>query len=194
MTKKNQSKKHFQSSSLPPNKQGESGNQTEKKNPVPSLSLSNYSQNMTATIQSVQPEQLSLDAYDHIQKCLATMKKNTLEQEDLNAVLRLSQHLRVFGLLSAIGYVNQSNDQEGKVRQRTVPIWKCLIEQLFQPEQLKTLLKLTAIPESFTAKQLMEAMQTIARDEPQNYMSMWRKSLMIANYWNFWARAYSHSV
>jgi hypothetical protein len=55
----------------------------------------------------VQPEQMSLDAYGHIQKYLEICNKAKLDKEDLTAVLRLSQHLRVFGLLSAVGYVNQ---------------------------------------------------------------------------------------
>ncbi|MFW6296300.1 MAG: hypothetical protein ACOC04_03815 [Halothece sp.] len=141
--------------------------------------------------QTVKPEQVSLDAHTHIQKYLKDSQKTGLEQEDLNAVLRLSQHLRVFGLLSAVGYINQSNDQEGKVRKRTVPVWKCLLEQLFEPKELQALLQLEEVPNSFTEKQLMEAVKEMADKHPSEYMSMWRKSLVIANHWNFWARAYA---
>ena len=89
-------------------------------------SVKSQDPNPTPSSLRVQPEQMSLTAHGHIQKYLKSEGKEHLEQEDLNAVLRLSQHLRIFGLLSAVGYINQSNDQEGKVRLRTVPVWKSL--------------------------------------------------------------------
>lgn len=126
----------------------------------------------------VQPEQMSLDAYGHIQKYLKSFNKTKLDKEDLTAVLRLSQHLRVFGLLSAVGYVNQSNAQEGKVRERTVPVWQSLIGQLLDKDNPPT------------GRQLMQKVEQMARNEPSKYMATWRSSLSLANYWNFWARAY----
>lgn len=126
----------------------------------------------------VQPEQMSLDAYGHIQKYLKSFNKAKLDKEDLTAVLRLSQHLRVFGLLSAVGYVNQSNAQEGKVRERTVPVWQSLLGQLLDKDNPPT------------GKQLMEIVVEMTKNEPSRYMATWRSSLSLANYWNFWARAY----
>ena len=126
----------------------------------------------------VQPEQMSLDAYGHIQKYLKTCNKTKLDKEDLTAVLRLSQHLRVFGLLSAVGYVNQSNAQEGKVRERTVPVWQSLLGQLLDKDN------------PLKDKQLMEKVVEMTKNEPSQYMATWRSSLSLANYWNFWARAY----
>ena len=126
----------------------------------------------------VQPEQMSLDAYGHIQKYLKTCSKTKLDKEDLTAVLRLSQHLRVFGLLSAVGYVNQSNAQEGKVRERTVPVWQSLLGQLLDKDN------------PLKDKQLMEKVVEMAKNQPSHYMATWRSSLSLANYWNFWARAY----
>ena len=126
----------------------------------------------------VQPEQMSLDAYGHIQKYLKSFNKTKLDKEDLTAVLRLSQHLRVFGLLSAVGYVNQSNAQEGKVRERTVPVWQSLLGQLLDKDNPPK------------GKQLMEKVVEMAKNQPSQYMATWRSSLSLANYWNFWARAY----
>lgn len=129
--------------------------------------------------QRIQPNKMSLDAHEHIQNYLKANQKSLLNKEDLNAILRLSQHLRVFGLLSAVGYINQSNDQEGKVRKRTVPIWKSLLGQLLETEP------------SITNQELMEKVIVMNREEPSQYMANWRKSLILTNHWNFWARAYS---
>lgn len=126
----------------------------------------------------VQPEQMSLNACQHIQKYLKSCNKTKLDKEDLTAVLRLSQHLRVFGLLSAVGYVNQSNAQEGKVRERTVPVWQSLLGQLLNEDNPPT------------GRQLMQKVEQMARHQPSEYMATWRSSLILANHWNFWARAY----
>jgi hypothetical protein len=125
---------------------------------------------------SVRPEQTSLSAHRHIQNYLDGQP--TLAEDDLTAVLRLSQHLRVFGLLSAVGYVNQSNDQNGKVRQRTVPVWESLLGQLVDEQH----------PPSRQA--LMTQIVTMAEKEPEKYMATWRRALIMAQHWNFWARAY----
>jgi hypothetical protein len=127
----------------------------------------------------VNPEQMSLTAHQHIQTYLTISAKTAIDKEDLNAILRLSQHLRVFGLLSAAAYVNQTNAQEGKVRSRTVPVWKSLLGQLIDPQN----------PPS--EKELREAMVKMAQEEPEKYIATWRKVMMLSNYWNFWARAYS---
>ncbi len=123
------------------------------------------------------PEQMSLSACEHIQKYMGD--RTELSKEDLNAVLRLSQHLRVFGLLSATGYINQSNDQEGKVRLRTVPVWLSLLGQLIDEDNPPN------------RRQLMETVKQMAQDNPSEYMINWRRSLILANHWNFWARAYA---
>ncbi|MBF2019457.1 MAG: hypothetical protein IGR93_04910 [Hydrococcus sp. C42_A2020_068] len=128
---------------------------------------------------SVKPEQMSLSACQHIQNYLEKRNQKELDKNDLNAVLRLSQHLRVFGLLSAIGYINQSNDQEGEVRKRTVPVWSCLLGQLILENP------------SPDRKKLMEAVKEMADKEPTKYMIYWRKAMILANHWNFWARAYA---
>jgi hypothetical protein len=124
----------------------------------------------------IQPEEMSLLAHGHIQAYLDN--RINISDEDLTAVLRLSQHLRVFGLLSAVGYINQTNDQEGRVRERTVPVWRSLLSQSI----------LGAATDD--SKQLMEAVVTMAKDRPREYMTTWRKSLVLTNHWNFWARAY----
>jgi len=131
----------------------------------------------------VRAESLSLDAHSHVQKYLQNHKKSAFSKEDLNATLRLSQHLRIFGLLSAVGYINQSNAQGGKVREQTVPVWGCLLGQLLrQPVDIN---------QSEDCKRLMEFVIEMSRNQPARYMAMWRKSLILAQHWNFWARAYS---
>lgn len=126
----------------------------------------------------VQPEQMSLNAHQHIQQYLETANRIAINKEDLNAVLRLSQHLRIFGLLSAAGYVNQSNAQEGRVRERTVPVWESLLGQLINQND----------PPS--RRQLMEEVKEMAKNRSPEYMLNWRRAMMLSNHWNFWARAY----
>lgn len=133
---------------------------------------------------NVKPEEMSLMAHDHIQAYLQGYDKTEMDKEDLNAVLRLSQHLRVFGLLSAIGYLNQSNAQENnQVRLRTVPVWGCLLNHLLGHPVAQLGPK--------ERKDLMTEIVKITQNEPGKYMALWRKSLVLAEQWNFWARAYS---
>jgi hypothetical protein len=121
----------------------------------------------------INPEQMSLSAHAHIQQY-----KKVLEEDDLTAVLRLSQHLRVFGLLSAVGYINQKNDQGGKIRERTVPVWESLLGQLIDEKNPPK------------RQDLMKEVVQMAKDNPAEYMATWRRSLVLAQHWNFWARAY----
>ncbi len=124
----------------------------------------------------IKPEQMSLAAHSHIQKILTN---GTLTEEDVNSVQRLSQHLRVFGLLSAAGHINQSNQQKGKIKERTVPIWTPLLAQLLRKDL------------NIHPKELMNAVVKIAQAETDNnYMLQWRRSLELSQHWNFWARAY----
>lgn len=125
----------------------------------------------------VKPEQMSLTAHQHIQTYLGP--NTAISKEELNAILRLSQHLRVFGLLSAAAYVNQTNAQGGIVRSRILPVWKSLLGQLINPET----------PPS--EEELREMVVQMAKNEPEKYMTIWRKAMILSNHWNFWARAYS---
>ncbi|MDB9536655.1 hypothetical protein PN451_12600 [Dolichospermum planctonicum CS-1226] len=128
----------------------------------------------------VLPEKMSLFAHEHIQKYLQKYKKQKLDKNDLTAVLRLSQHLRVFGLLSAVGYLNQANAQGGEVRERTVPVWESLLGQMVAVDKNQPPNK----------EQLMRQIVEMTGRQPQEYILTWRKSLLLANHWNFWARAY----
>ncbi|WP_243406935.1 hypothetical protein [Cuspidothrix issatschenkoi] len=129
----------------------------------------------------VLPEQMSLSAHEHIQKYLKIYNKQKLDKNDLTAVLRLSQHLRVFGLLSAVGYLNQANAQDNnEVRKRTVPVWESLLGQMVAVDK-------NQLPNK---EELMTQIVEMTRNRPQEYMLTWRKSLLLANHWNFWARAY----
>ena len=124
----------------------------------------------------IKPEQMSLAAHSHIQKILDDEK---LTIEDLNAIYRLSQHLRTFGLLSAVGYINQSSSKtEGKIRERTLPIWKSLLAQLLNQA------------EDIDPKKLMNTVISYANNRPDIYMLQWRRSLELSHHWIFWARAY----
>lgn len=133
--------------------------------------------------EGVKPEQMSLNGHKHITKFLETQKKTAVTKEDLNAALRLSQHLRVFGLLSAVGYINQSNAQGGKVRERTVPVWGSLLGQ-FLGKEIDT-----ENPQQ--CRELMKYVEEMADNRPAEYMATWRESLVIAKQWNFWGRAYA---
>lgn len=126
----------------------------------------------------VRPEHLSLLAHKHIQSYMQSQNSEGLTRDDLTAVLRLSQHLRVFGLLSAVGYINQSNQQSGKVRERTVPVWTDLLRQLVNEQ------------DSIPPKELMRIIQEKANQNPKEYLALWRRALILSNHWNFWARAY----
>lgn len=125
----------------------------------------------------IQPEQMSLTAHQHIQYYLNSCNQEGLSKEELTAVYRLSQHLRIFGLLSASGYINQSNTT-GEIRKQTIPVWESLLGQL---------LNKTNPPER---KQLMIRILKMVEENPAQYMNIWRRSLILSHHWNFWARAY----
>lgn len=175
-------KKYKQSSQSSKNPQSQASTSSvaavPPKSPQPKSTSSQNSQEGFSPIQRqpVQPEQMSLVAHQHIQCYLNS--RPALTDNDLTAVLRLSQHLRVFGLLSAAGYVNQSNSQGGEVRERTVPVWESLLGQLVDE----------ANPPD--RRNLMERVIALANNQPGEYMALWRKALVLANHWNFWARAY----
>ena len=124
---------------------------------------------------SVRPEEMSLKAYGHIQACLN--QRSHLSKKEVNAVLLLSQHLRVFGLLSAVGYLNHGKD--GEKKQFIKPMWLPLLWRLVCDEQ----------PQG-SEKELMIKVEQMTRNEPPLYMVTWRKSLIWSNYWNFWAKAH----
>jgi hypothetical protein len=129
------------------------------------------------TSSPVKPEEMSLKAHQHIQDCLARLESSTLSKDDVTAVLRLAQHLRVFGLLSAVGYLKHSKD--GKVQERTKPMWLPLLWRLvFDNQPLGE-------PEA-----LMQEVQRRAQEDPRFYMVTWRRAMNFSNHWNFWAKAY----
>lgn len=188
MSKKNQSSQ-FPKGKKPANfsesaAQEKSPNAATNSNPVINQNLVTPSQQSLGKSSAVQPEQMSLTAHQHIQEYLKAASKANIEKEDLNAVLRLSQHLRVFGLLSAVGYLNQSNSQENnETRKRTVPVWGLLLGKMLG----KTINSSNALER----RELMETVAEMARQNPGEYMATWRKSLILAEQWNFWARAYT---
>jgi hypothetical protein len=79
--------------------------------------------------------------------------------------------------------VNQSNAQKGKVRDRTVPVWASLLGQMLGKE--------IDTQDSLQRRELMEFVQQMANTQPGDYMASWRKSMMLSEQWNFWARAYA---
>lgn len=124
----------------------------------------------------VQPEQLSLLAHDHIQKLLNG--RDRLSKGQVTSVQQLSQHLRVHGLLSAAAFFRQTNSQEGKNRQANKEVWEVLLGHLVNH---------TSPPKGMT---LTQVVQKLASDTPPDYLVLWRKSLLLTNHWNFWAKAY----
>lgn len=181
MSKKNKSSQFPGGQLNAPNKPNVSVNQVTPNHVTNTATITSQNQdNLPAG--EVKPEQNSLVAYQHIQTYLQLSKKSDMDKEDLNAVLRLSTHLRIFGLLSAVAYVNQQNAQEGKVRERTVPVWSTLLGALLhQP---------TDFNDYQSRRILMETVVKMARENPAEYMTNWRKSIILADQWNFWARAY----
>jgi hypothetical protein len=134
--------------------------------------------------ETIQPEEMSLTAHRHIKKCMGT--KGYLDKDETTAVQRLSQHLRVFGLLSAAGFVKQTDAQKGvdgesKLRKKTGLVWTSLLGQLIDEEK------------PLTKEELKNSILNMAEKQPREYMAIWRRSLILANHWNFWAKAYSNS-
>ncbi len=152
---------------------------TAEPNDPPIINVQTEQNNLPAPLViNVKPEQTSLLAHHHIQTYLAAHHHHQLTKNDLTAVLRLSQHLRVFGLLSAVAYVNQANAQGGEVRERTVPVWESLLGQFMEQNPVNR-------------ADLMAAVIRLANAHPQDYMAKWRKVLNLSRHWNFWARAYA---
>lgn len=178
---KNKNKKSSQFPSQQPTQP--SGKSVSDRPNNPQGQISQNSMTTHSISSSIKPEQMSLTAHAQIQKYLQTTNKTDMEKEDLNAVLRLSQHLRLFGLVSAVGYVNQQNAQEGKVRDRTVPVWSSLLGQMLGKE--------IDHKNAQQRRELMETVVNMARNEPKKYMASWRQSMTLAEHWNFWARAYA---
>lgn len=174
-------KKGQQKSNNSPNQQKTTTSLTVNQSSNSTSSHSNSTQLLTQPTRTimVQAEQMSLTAHQHI----ITYKgvRSLMEEKDLTAILRLSTHLRVFGLLSAVGYINQSNDQNGEVRKRTLPVWRSLLGQMLMDNS------------NISERDLMNHIQTMASDNPTEYMVMWRKSLTLSQYWNFWGRAYTNN-
>jgi hypothetical protein len=127
-------------------------------------------------LQSIQPEQMSLTAHRHIKEIMNG--KTYMDEDDVTAVLRLTQHLRVFGLLSAAGFTKHTNEQDGRVRDRMPPVWTSLLRELIIENNSST--------EFF----LVETILNMAEKKPVEYMMLWRRSLIFANHWSFWAKAY----
>ncbi|MCL1463263.1 hypothetical protein [Argonema galeatum] len=193
MSKKHKSSQFPTSRSNPPNQSpaGQNGNLI-KPNSMPNSTPALQEAIAPSEPSRIKPEQISLDAHHHIQKYLEISHKSNVDKNDLNAVLRLSQHLRVFGLLSAVGYLNQSNAQENnETRKRTFPVWRVLLGQMsdeINPPGTRKLMEIEAPNEM--ARELMKEVVKMANERPSEYMASWRKSLNLSNQWNFWARAY----
>ena len=133
----------------------------------------------------LQPEQISLKAYEHIQKCMRDHPH--LSKEKVTAVIQLSQHLRVFGLLSAVGYVRHARD--GTVRGHVRPMWTPLLWHLVFSE--------TDPPDRYdqqTRQALMSEVYSLSKTTPRRYMVLWRQALKLSNHWGFWARAHQEET
>lgn len=183
MAKRNKNKKNKSSQFPNQTRTQPTGNSSSDRPDNPQVTTSQSSVATRSSSSSIKPEQMSLTAHAQIQKYLQKTEKTDMEKEDLNAVLRLSQHLRLFGLMSAVGYVNQQNAQEGKVRDRTVPVWASLLGQMLGKE--------IDHQSPQERRELMEVVVNMARNEPKKYMVNWRQSMTLAEHWNFWARAYA---
>ncbi len=142
-----------------------------------------YSQPQTPkanSIRAVQPEHTSLTAHSHIAAYLDKFERaeRLLTDSEINAVLQLAQHLRVFGLVSAAGFVGQTNDQGGSTQEKRRPVWELLLCQLIDD------------PQVIDAKTLKSEVLNIASSQPAMYMALWRRAVLFSKHWNFWAKAY----
>ena len=129
---------------------------------------------------AVQPEHTSLTAHSHIAAYLNKFERadQLLTDSEINAVLQLAQHLRVFGLVSAAGFVGQTNDQGGSTQEKRRPVWELLLCQLIDD------------PKVIDAKTLKSEVLNIASRQPAMYMALWRRAVLFSKHWNFWAKAY----
>ena len=132
------------------------------------------------SVVSVRPEHMSLTAHEHITAYLEKFSKGTqqLEDSEIVSILQLSQHLRVFGLLSAVGFVKQTNQQSGDVQKKRRQVWELLLCKLLGSEEI------------VDAKTLMDTVVKMTKDRPAEYMALWRRSIALSKHWNFWAKAY----
>ncbi|NJR62635.1 MAG: hypothetical protein HC769_29855, partial [Cyanobacteria bacterium CRU_2_1] len=120
---------------------------------------------------------MSLLAYNHIQECLKDKKVEYLKKEDVTAVVQLAQHLRVFGLLSAVGYVRHARD--GKIRERIRPMWTPLLWRLVCGDKQRP------ANDKQVRQELMNATYTLSTQDQKGYMVKWRQALKLSNHWNF---------
>lgn len=166
------------------NSKGSTEFSTTSSSPVPSQQDNAAPKGIGATqpLKPLQPEQISLEAYSHIQECLKDKQAKNLEKEDVTAVIQLSQHLRVFGLLSAVGYIRHA--REGEIRKRIRPIWTPLLWRLVCGQKARP------NDDKQTRQELMDATYTLSTQNQKGYMVIWRQALQLSNHWNFWARAY----
>jgi hypothetical protein len=166
--------KHNKSSQFPSGRKSQPSSQMAKSEALTTKPI-NFPSLLPIVNTPVRPEQMSLDAYAHIQTCLHG--RESLDKEEVTAILQLSQHLRVFGLLSAVGYLKHA--REGKVKERTQPMWLPLLWCLVYGSQPLG-----------TKDDLLQEVEKRARTESALYMATWRKALTLSQHWNFWARAY----
>jgi hypothetical protein len=183
MSKKNRYKNKNNSS--PQNTNQATGHSQSPARSIPSASSATIMPKTQAAIlpsKSLQPEQMSLEAYKHIQECLKDKKVEHLQKEDVTAVVQLAQHLRVFGLLSAVGYIRHA--REGKIRERIRPMWTPILWRLVCGTKQRP------TDDQKARQELMNETYTLSNQDPKGYMVKWRQSLKLSNHWNFWARAY----
>jgi hypothetical protein len=146
----------------------------------------------------IQPEKMSLLAHGHIQAYISEdwrvkkeRPKDKLTDAEATSIFQLGQHLRVFGLLSAVGFVSQSNQQGGETSEQRGKVWKTLLGHLMgdapsiQANDIKT-------DEIFDAAKLMAKVKDLAGQSKtqSEYMAMWQKALKLSKHWSFWAKAY----
>jgi len=146
----------------------------------------------------IQPEKLSLLAHAHVQAYIGEEWRleekrpaDKLTDAEATSIFQLAQHLRVFGLLSAVGFVSQSNQQGGDTSKQRGKVWKTLLGSLMsdapsiRAEDIKT-------HGSFDAVKLMAKVKDLAeqKETPSEYMAMWQKAMKLSKHWSFWAKAY----
>ncbi len=167
----------------PPSSKTASSTSTASSSSISSVETSRSASGSTLL---VQPEHMSLAAHAHVAEYMKQHSVSSLSDNEVIAVLKLSQHLRVFGLLSAVGFVKQSNQQSGETKERIRPVWESLLCQMLNDDKVND----NNSQPVKDAHELMTAVLAMTQQRPAVYMALWRRAIALSKHWSFWARAY----
>ena len=146
----------------------------------------------------IQPEKLSLLAHAHVQAYISEEWRSEekrpadkLTDAEATSIFQLAQHLRVFGLLSAVGFISQSNQQGGDKSKQRGKVWKTLLGSLMSDAPSIQVEDIKEGADFHTAKLMAKVKDLAEQQKTQSeYMAMWQKAMKLSKHWSFWAKAY----